>query len=81
MLQHLLGVEVGNQERDVIALDWLPAHDIERLGSLGQEACELVDQDVFNLICLLDLDAYAYTVDTRLDVHAFFRVSRHGKRV
>lgn len=81
MLQHLLGVEVGDEERDVVALDWLPPHDVEGLGSLGQEPCELVDQDVFNLICLLDLDAYAHTVDTGLDVHAFLGVPRHGERV
>jgi len=74
-------VEVGDQERDVVALDRLPPHNVEGLGSLRQEPCELVDQDVFNLICLLDLDAYAHTVDAGLDVYAFMLIPRYGKRV
>ncbi|USP81143.1 hypothetical protein yc1106_08417 [Curvularia clavata] len=81
VLQHFLGVEVGDQERDVVALDGLPPQNEERLSSLGQEPCELVDQNVLNLVCLLDLDAYSYTVDTGLDVYTFILVSRHGKRV
>jgi hypothetical protein len=40
-----------------------------------------VDQDVFDLICLLDLDAYAHTVDTGLNVYTLMLVSRYGKRV
>ena len=81
VLQHLLGVEVCNQERDVVALDRLSSQNVEGLCSLRQEACELVDQDVLNLIGLLDLDAYSYAVDARLNVHAFILVSRDGERV
>lgn len=48
-------------------LDRLPPQDKERLGALRQESCELMDQDVFNLVCLFYPDADADTVDTRLD--------------
>jgi hypothetical protein len=88
VLQHLLGVEVGDKEGDVISLeeaklamrgtadrrshqvtclDGLPPEDEEGLGSLGQESGKLVDQDVLDLVCLLDLDAYPYAVDAGLD--------------
>lgn len=81
MFQHLLGVEVCNQERDVIALDRFPPQDVEGLCSLRQESRELVHQDVFNLVRLLDLDAYPHAVYRRLDVHLLVLVSRHCKRV
>lgn len=63
MLQHLLGVEVGDQETDVISLDRFPSQDVEALGALRQEAREFVYEDVFDLVGLLDLDADAYAVD------------------
>lgn len=81
MLQHLLCMEVGNQERDVISLDRFPSQNVERLRSLGQEPCKLVDQDVLNFVGLLDLDAYPHAVDTGLNVHSLVLVSRHGERV
>jgi hypothetical protein len=59
MLEQHLNVGVGYKERDVIALsllalrwcqsisttylNWLPAQDEERLGSLGQETGEFVN--------------------------------------
>lgn len=81
VLEHFLRVEVGDEERDVVALDGLPPQNEERLGSLSQEPCELMDQNVLNLVCLLDLDAYSYTVDTWLDVYTLILVSRHGERI
>jgi hypothetical protein len=63
MLQHLLGVEIGNEEANIISFDGFPPQNIEALGALGQEAGELVHEDVLNLVGLLDLDAYSYAVD------------------
>jgi hypothetical protein len=81
VLQHLLCVEVGDQERDVVSLDRFPSQDDKALCSLLQEPCEFVDQDVLNLVCLLDLDAYSYTVDTGLDQDALVLVARDGEGV
>ena len=81
MLQHLLGVEVRNQEGDIVALDRFPPQNVERLGALCQESRKLVDQNMFDLIRLLDLDAYPHAVDTWFDVHPLILVSRYGERV
>lgn len=62
-------------------LDWLPPQDEERLCSLCEEAGKLVDEDMLNLVCLLDLDAYAHAVDAGLDEHPLVLVSRDGERV
>ena len=82
VLQHLLGVEVGDEKGDVISLarsaidprQWqdpasirylnsLPSQNEEGFGALSQEASELVDQDVLNLIGLLYPETYANTID------------------
>ena len=62
-------------------LHWLPAQDEERLSTLRQESCKLVDQDVLNLVCLLDLDADADTVDAGLNEDSLVLISRNGERV
>lgn len=77
MLQHLFGVEVGDEERDVVALDRLPPQDKEGLGTLGQEAGKLVDKDLFNLVGLLDFDADADAVDAGLDKDTLVLVARN----
>ncbi len=81
MLQHALGVKVRNKERDIVALDWFPSQDEKRFGSLRQKSGELMYQDCFNFVCLLDLDAYSHAIDTRLNVHSLILVSRYCKRV
>lgn len=80
VLEHLLGVEVGHEERDVVAGDGLAAQDEEALGALLQEARELVHEDVLDLVGLLDLDADAHAVDAGLDEHALVLVARDGQR-
>lgn len=57
-----------------------PPQDEERLGSLRQEARELVDQDMLNLVGLLDLDADAHRVYARLDEDALVLVARNRQR-
>jgi hypothetical protein len=74
-------MKVGDQERDVISLDRFPPQDVKRLCSLGQEAGELVNQYMLNLICLLDLDAYPHAIDAGLDIDALVLVARYGQRV
>ena len=81
VLQHLLGVEVRNQERDIITLDWFPPQNDKALRSLLQESCEFVDQDVLNLVCLLDLDVYPHAVDAGLDQDSLVFVTRYGEWV
>ena len=99
VLKHLLGMEVGDEEGNVIALgsvscargssmcigtaylDSLPSQDEKGLGALGQEASELVDEDVLNLIGLLDPDAYTDTVYAGLYEDSLVLVSGDGEGV
>ena len=62
-------------------LDGFPSEDEEGLGALCQEAGELVDQDVFDLVCLLDPDADADAVDTGLDEDTLVLIAGDGQRV
>jgi hypothetical protein len=62
-------------------LDGLPPEDEECLCSLRQETSKLVDQDVLNLVCLLDLDAYPHAVDAGLNEHSLVLVSRNDQGV
>lgn len=66
---------------DSMYLYGLPPQNEERLGTLCQEPCELVDQDVFNLVCLLYPDADADTVDTWFDEDLLIFVARDVQRV
>lgn len=103
MLQHLLGMEVRDEERNIVSLgtlsaalrgqgaadgggaathlDGLPPQNEEGLGSLGQEAGELVDQDVLDLVGLLDLDAYPHAVDAGFDEDTLVLVTGHDEGV
>lgn len=65
--QHLFGMEVGDEEGDVEALNWLPAQNEERLRSLGEESSEFVDQNVLDLVRLLDADRYSNGISGRLN--------------
>lgn len=82
MLEHFFRVSVGDQKRDVVSLllsacvihqrstdedlDCFPPQNKEGFRSLGQEASELVNQDILNLVCLLYSYADSYAVDTWL---------------
>jgi hypothetical protein len=48
-------------------LDRFPPEYEERLCSLSEKACELVDQDVFDFVGLLYSDADSNTVDAGFD--------------
>lgn len=69
MGKHFFRVEVCDEETDVISLHWLPAQNEERFRSLGEEPSKFVDKNVFDLICLLDSDTYAYRIVAWLNFH------------
>lgn len=73
-------LEEGHSSAGRSYLDGLPAQDEEGLGSLGQEARKLVDQNVLNLVGLLDLDADADRVDAGLDEDALVLVAGNRQR-
>ena len=54
--QHLLSVEVGDEEADVVTLDLLPPQDDEVLRAAHHEAHELVAEQLLHVIRLLDRD-------------------------
>ena len=86
MLQHLLGMVIRDQERDIITLAYtvsllsilsscrglpvqqtyrhrLPPQHEERLRSLCQESCELMHEDMLDLIRLFYPNANSYAID------------------
>jgi hypothetical protein len=50
-------------------LDRLPPENEESFSALSQESREFVDQNVFDFVGLLDLDAHSDAVDAGLNVH------------
>ena len=54
--QHLLRVEVGDEEADVVTLDLLPPQDDEVLRSAHHEAHELVAEQLLHVVRLFDCD-------------------------
>lgn len=81
VLQHSFCMEVRDQERDVVSLDWFPPQDEEGFCSLRQESGKLVDQDVLNFICLLNSDADAHTVYAGLNQDLFILIPRNCEGV
>ena len=57
---HLFGVEVGDEEADVVALDGLPPQDDKALRPPHHEPHELVAQQPLDLVGLRDVDSIAY---------------------
>ena len=62
-------------------LDWLPPKYKESLRPLCQESGKLMNEYIFDLVRLLDLDAKAHTVDAWLDEHPFIFITRDCERV
>jgi hypothetical protein len=62
-------------------LDWFPSQDEEGFCPLRQESRELVDQDMFNFVCLLDSDAHANTVHAGLNQNLFILIPRNCEGV
>ena len=90
MLEHGLGVGVGDEEADVkvghlpvLALvdDGLPSEHKEVLGSLGEEAHEPLRKDVIKLIELLKAYTDTDRVDGTLDEDLLLLVSGDEDRV
>ena len=54
--QHLLRVEVGDEEADVVTLDLLPPQDDEVLRPSHHESHELVAEQLLYVVGLLDGD-------------------------
>lgn len=73
VLVHALGVEVGHQKGNVVALDGLSTEDHEWLRTLGQEAHKLLRQQLLQLVSLLHSNANAKRVDGSLDQNALLR--------
>lgn len=63
----------------VADLDGFPPQDEEGLGTLRQESCKFVDQDMLNLVGLLDLNTDTDGVDAGLDQDTLVLVARNGQ--
>ena len=81
VLQHLLGVEIGDEEGDVVALNGFAAEDEEGLGALGQETGEFMNEDTLDLVGLLDADADTDAVDAGLDENTLVLVPGDGQGI
>jgi hypothetical protein len=80
VLEHGLGVCIRDEEGDVVVGDRLATKDHERFCTLHHETRELVAEDGFDLVCLLDLNAHTDRVDRRLNENALILVTRDSKR-
>lgn len=97
MLQHLLGMEVGNKERYVISLfqsepfpvshhvsthlDRFPPQNKKRFCPLGKEPREFVHKNMLYLVCLLDLDTDSNAVYAGFYENPLILVSCHRQWV
>ena len=63
--------------RSLTDLYWLPSQYEESLSSLREEPGELMDEDMLNLVCLLDLNADTGAVDAWLNEDTLVLVPRH----
>lgn len=78
---HLLGVKIGDQETDIVPLDFFPPQDHKVFGSSHHEAHKLMAQKFLDLIGLLDGDGYPNRVDRWLDQNPFLLISRNNHRI
>ena len=62
-------------------LDWLAPKDEEGLRSLRKESCELVYENVFDLVSLFYVYADPHAIDTRLDQHLFVFIPCNSQRI
>lgn len=80
VLVHVLDVAVGDEERDVVALDGHAPEDDEGLGAHHEEAGKFVGEDALDVVGLLDLDAEPDRVDRGLDEDLLGRVAGDDER-
>lgn len=81
VLVHRLSVEVGDEERDIVSLDGLTTQDDEGLRALGQEAHELLGQQLLQLIGLLNSNRDSQRVDGSLDQNSLLSSTSDDDRV
>ena len=81
VLVHGLSVEVGDEERDIISLNSLTTQDDEGLSTLGQEAHELLGEQLLQLISLLNSNRDSQRVDGALNQNSLLRSTRDDDRV
>lgn len=81
VLVHSLGVEVGDEERDIVSLDGLTTQDHEGLGTLSQETHKLLGQQLLQLIGLLNSNGDSQRVDGSLNQNFLLRSTRDDDRV
>lgn len=79
---HLFGVEICDQEADVVAFDGFASQHHEVFGSHHHETRELVAENFLDLVGLLHGDADPHRIHTALDEYAFLFVTRddHGRQ-
>jgi len=77
VLVHLLGVEVGDEEGDVVALHRLAPQDDEVVCAHHQEPHKLVAEDALDVITLLDGDGHTQGVDGGFNQDLLLVVARH----
>ena len=85
MLQHSLSVEIGNQKGNIVPLNQqrqrqtyqhrFPSQNDKIFSTSSEESCQLVCQDPFNIICLLDFDTNPYRVDGWLNEDLFILIA------
>ena len=78
MLEHLLDVEIGYEEADVVAFHGFSPQNKEMLRALHHEPHELLAQNLLDLIGLLHRNADADGVNGSFDQDLFFFIPTHN---
>ena len=73
--------KTGPQRIPQAYLHRLPTKDEEGLGSLGQKSCELMHENMFYFVGLLDLDTDADAVYARFNEDLFVFVPGNCQRI
>ena len=80
VLVHLLSVEVGDQEADVVALHGFPTKNKEVVRSHHHKAHKLMAQNLLNFVSLLNSNTDSKRIDRSLDENLLLLVSANNHR-
>lgn len=78
-LLQVLKVEIGEEERNVVALNGGTTENLKLLGTHGKETRELVNKDGLKSVGLLNLDGNTHRVNRSLDKALLISITSNDK--
>lgn len=80
VLEHGFSVEIGDKERDIVAVNGLAAQDDKSFCTLHQETHESSAENFFNFIGLLNFDGETNGVDGDFNQYFFLFITSNADR-